>query len=652
MTRGRIDRFRNVGVALVAAVAMIAGCSDSDEGVGSGKANVRVIHASYDAPAVDILIDGTKAISSLEYGKASGYASIDSGARQIQVQASAGGSAVIDASLDFPQDTDWTVYAVNMLSGIEAIASRDDRTPNPAKAKIRFIHGSPDAPAVDIKLDTGDGAAVFSNVAFKGITQYAEVDAGTYNFVVTAAGDTSAVVSFEGQALEAGQVYTVIAIGTLDASDAADFTARVWIDSGAGDASLDLKAKSDGPKKAKIRVVHGSYDAPAVDVALDGSTAITALSYGESSGYAEVDAGERQVTVSAAGGGQTVINAQVTLMADKEYSVFALDMLSNIGPLVVEDNRTADPNKARVRLLHASPDAPAVDLKLNAGDGPAVFQNIAFKTMTEYTAVDEGEYSFVITGAGSTSAVISYQAIKLEKGKTYTVLALGTLDANDNFPFIARAFVDDGDGKASVDLVAKITGTANVKVVHASPDAPGVDLLLDNAKLNSAPLTFPNNTGYLQLDAGQRNVKVQASANSATVINADVTLMDKMNYTIFAVNTLSNIEPLVLTDDLTAPAAGKAHVRFVHLSPDAPAVDIFVKGSAQALFPNQAFKDATAFTPVDAGTVDLEVRAGGSVVLTVPNVTLADGKIYTIFANGLLAAGAANPLSASIIVNN
>ena len=38
----------------------------------------------------------------------------------------------------------------------------------------------------------------------------------------------------------------------------------------------------------------------------------------------------------------------------------------------------------------------------------------------------------------------------------------------------------------------------NVLVVHASPDAPGVDLLIDDAKVNTQPLTYPGNTGYLE----------------------------------------------------------------------------------------------------------------------------------------------------------
>ena len=55
---------------------------------------------------------------------------------------------------------------------------------------------------------------------------------------------------------------------------------------------------------------------------------------------------------------------------------------------------------------------------------------------------------------------------------------------------------------------------AKVLVTHASPNAPGVDLLVDNSKQNSAALSYPANTGYLQVEAGTRNIKVNVSGTS------------------------------------------------------------------------------------------------------------------------------------------
>lgn len=194
--------------------------------------------------------------------------------------------------------------------------------------------------------------------------------------------------------------------------------------------------------------------------------------------------------------------------------------------------------------------------------------------------------------------------------------------------------------------------TARVLTVHASPNAPGVDLLVDNV-VAGTNLTFPNNTGYLTVPAGTRNVKVNVTGTATTVINADLPLTAAGNYSVFAVDSVSKISALVLTDNLAAPAAGKAHVRFIHLSPNAPAVDVALAGGA-VVFANKAFKEYVDFTPLDAGTYNLEVRLAGTgtVVLPLPGISLTAGKIYTVFARGFVGGAGAQALGAEIISNN
>jgi hypothetical protein len=201
------------------------------------------------------------------------------------------------------------------------------------------------------------------------------------------------------------------------------------------------------------------------------------------------------------------------------------------------------------------------------------------------------------------------------------------------------------------NTVAPVQETALVKVIHASPDAPGVDLLVDNM-VAGTNLTFPNNTGYLSVNSGTRNVKVNVTGTSTTVIEANLPIMTNKNYSVFAVNAVANLEPIVLEDDLSTPASGKAHVRFIHLSHDAPAVDITLTDGT-VVFGDYIFKEASAFTPLDAGTYNLQVRLAGTstVVLDLPNIALTAGKIYTVFAKGFVAGTGAQSLGAQIIVN-
>jgi hypothetical protein len=182
---------------------------------------------------------------------------------------------------------------------------------------------------------------------------------------------------------------------------------------------------------------------------------------------------------------------------------------------------------------------------------------------------------------------------------------------------------------------------SRVRVLHASPDAPAVDVLV-NGGLAFEDVAFTEFAGYASVPAGTYNVQVvPTGATSPVVIDADLSLFYNTDYTVVAVNFLDQIEPLVLVDDNTPIAPVKSKVRFVHASPDAPAVDIRVANGGPYLFTNVSFKGVGEYVTVPAGTYSLEVTVAGTdtVALSLPNVMFDGGTTYTVFAVGSLAEG-------------
>jgi subtilisin family serine protease len=203
----------------------------------------------------------------------------------------------------------------------------------------------------------------------------------------------------------------------------------------------------------------------------------------------------------------------------------------------------------------------------------------------------------------------------------------------------------DGHGTHVADIIGGLPlrdpALAWIRVAHLSPDAPNVDVLVNDG-VAFADVPFQEITEYAGLPPGTYNVKVvPAGATTPVVIEADLTLEAGNEYTVAAVNLLADIEPLVLVDDNTPPAAGDAHVRFLHASPDAPAVDIAVAGGGPVLFSDVEFKEVSDYLPLAAGTYDLEVRLVGTttIVLPLPGITLTEGEIYTAYAVGQVGAG-------------
>jgi hypothetical protein len=198
--------------------------------------------------------------------------------------------------------------------------------------------------------------------------------------------------------------------------------------------------------------------------------------------------------------------------------------------------------------------------------------------------------------------------------------------------------------------VAQSPGLGRVRVMHASPDAPAVDIFVDGQKAVTA-LAFPSNTGYVSLPAGAHDVAVFASPADGTgtpVLKATLQVAAGKDYTVLAVGRLadSTLALLPLEDNNSAPAAGNAHVRLIHASPDAPAVDVVVAGTNTKVFSNVAFKGVGAYTPVPAGTYNLEVKVAstGQIAKSVTGLSLSDRTVYTVVATGPASALQVLPL--------
>lgn len=192
---------------------------------------------------------------------------------------------------------------------------------------------------------------------------------------------------------------------------------------------------------------------------------------------------------------------------------------------------------------------------------------------------------------------------------------------------------------ALVGPAAAQGNTARVRVIHASPDAPAVDVFVDGQAVLTN-VAFPAISNYLDVPAGPHEVRVAPAGQgaNAAVITANLTLEAGRAYTVAAVGQLANIRAQVYNDNLSAPAAGKAHVRVIHASPDAPAVRVGV-ANGPTLIESLAFPNASDYLPVDAGTYDLQVTPAGAddVVLDLAGTTLQAGTIYDVVAVGNLA---------------
>lgn len=235
-SRTAVAQTATPGASPAASPAAGADCG-SVLGIGDASvACINVVHAAPDpapdpatpeaAPAlgsVDVLVDGTAALSNLEYGLQSGFIPLPAGTYDLQVTATADPTTV---ALDLPgteveAGVAYEIAAIGSLAAgtLTANIAPVDLSELPADtARIRVVHAVTDGPAVDVALAGGE--VLIPGLAPGTTSDYLEVPTGSpVDIELRAAGGADPLLPIPGVELVAGTATTIYAAGLADAID-------------------------------------------------------------------------------------------------------------------------------------------------------------------------------------------------------------------------------------------------------------------------------------------------------------------------------------------------------------------------------------------------------------------------------------------------
>jgi hypothetical protein len=295
--------------------------------------------------------------------------------------------------------------------------------------------------------------------------------------------------------------------------------------------------------------------------------------------------------------------------------------------------------QAYLRVIHLSPDAPAVDVLVN-GQTRAV-QDLSFLETTDYISIDEGTYTFDVVPMGGSAAdsVLRIADLNLDGKKYYTAVAIGTLSS-----IRALALVDDFAGLDA--------GNIRVRAIHAAAGVGEVDIWNIPEMGAATPLyenvPFGGVGDYLDLPAGAYKIGIDVDNDA----NPDLTfslpaLSGGTIANVFAVNNSQGEvflyaqlqDSAAVRFDPDAVVQDFSEIRVLHLSPDAPGVDIWVDGIGRAI-EDLRFPQGTDYVELESGTYTFRVLpTGGTVeqsVLDIENLILEPDQRYTAVAFGPL----------------
>ena len=288
-----------------------------------------------------------------------------------------------------------------------------------------------------------------------------------------------------------------------------------------------------------------------------------------------------------------------------------------------------------LRVTHASPDAPAVDVRL---DDQTVVEGLSFGTVTDYQTVDPGSYQLQILAAGDGEGflggllddlfgsneqgdtVLYDQEVTVEEGTAYTAVAFGEArQGSASTPAGGEATPDGG------------TPTETPVVQESTPDG-------------ETPTETPVVQDLQMGGGGQAGPLVEGLAfgesASATVPSGDYRLLIRPDDDEAATPTEDGATPTdgetptedqgafqvaLLEDDLSSPPDGQSRVRVFHAVPDLDDVSIVAVPQGQGQGGGQ-------------GQGQGQGQGGGQGQGQGPpisaDVSLAAGTVYSAFAVG------------------
>ena len=184
----------------------------------------------------------------------------------------------------------------------------------------------------------------------------------------------------------------------------------------------------------RVRVVHASPDAPAVDIYVNGGMVLENLPFREYSEYLALPAGSYSVDIRVTGTMTTVKTVPITVAADKDYSAIAVGYAGGKAPgfdvLWLEDDNTLPANNGvKIRVVHGAPGAPAVDVYATTpfetlvGKTP-VLSNVPFKAASGYLTVPVSMYQARVTLAGTKTVAIDSKRLVTWNSMVRTFIAV------------------------------------------------------------------------------------------------------------------------------------------------------------------------------------------------------------------------------------
>jgi hypothetical protein len=206
----------------------------------------------------------------------------------------------------------------------------------------------------------------------------------------------------------------------------------------------------------------------------------------------------------------------------------------------VHDRQT--PGISHIRLFHAVPAAPAVDVYIN---DKLVAKRLSYGHFTDYIPLASGTYNIEVYPTGQEISPILKISLPLGDRKIYTLAIIGML------PKIGILPIEDGYEPLS-------PYRTNIRFANLSPNSPGMDLVLRSGLTLFSDINFTEVSDYRPLNSGDYDFFVRPSNTANNILYLPARLLPNRNLTFYLLGDYDQPSTLAVY----IPMDGSTYLRY------------------------------------------------------------------------------------------
>ncbi len=193
-----------------------------------------------------------------------------------------------------------------------------------------------------------------------------------------------------------------------------------------------------------------------------------------------------------------------------------------------------------------------------------------------------------------------------------------------------------------------------LSVTNTSPTLGTYNFYLNQGKVNTGAMPFGGTINYFQVKSGEYAAKLTTESSTESLASENFTFEKDKIYSLFFIDKGANLDYLLVNDEVRSLSVEKAYIRFINLSPDAPALSLIAKDSA-AVVSDKTYKSVSTFVEINPKLYTLQIKdkvTGATISKDLPNVDIKRGKFYTVISKGLLNPSDTEQPFGGLVISN